>query len=235
VSRIRRLAGPTALSLVMFVTLIALGNWQIRRLAWKERILAQIAAGEAAPAHPLPPGMTQPVAFEKIAVRGRLRPDLAAWYGIDVRDTPQGRRMGAQVLEPLERADAAPLLVDLGWMPLPDPPAPPHPPATAAMVEIAGYARAPDRAGWFTPHDEAAARHFYALDPAPIAAALGLPRVAPFTLVALGPALPGVYPAPAQHLPQPPNDHFIYALTWYSLAGVLFVVFALWLAKSLRG
>ena len=42
------------------------------------------------------------------------------------------------------------------------------------------------RPGWFSATDNPATRQFYTLDPAAIGAALGLPRVAPFILVAMG-------------------------------------------------
>ncbi len=58
-----------------------------------------------------------------------------------------------------------------------------QPGGDATMV---GYIRTPDAAGPFSPADDLAARRFYTLDPAKIGAALGLPQVAPFTLVALG-------------------------------------------------
>ncbi len=70
-----------------------------------------------------------------------------------------------------------------------------------------------------------AARQFYTLDPKAIGAALGVPDPAPFTLVALGPSTAETYPAPAQHLPRPPNNHLSYAITWYGLAVALVVIF----------
>ena len=77
-------------------------------------------------------------------------------------------------------------------------------------------------------------RRFYALDPGVIAAALGLKTVAPFTLIAMGPVEFGHYPAPAIHLPRPPNDHFQYALTWFGLAGALVLVFGSWAYTKLQ-
>ena len=57
---------------------------------------------------------------------------------------------------------------------------------------------------------------------------------APFILVALGPAPPEGFPDPAKHLPRPPNNHLQYAITWYGLAAVLVVIFAIWSRKVLR-
>ncbi|HYZ22581.1 MAG TPA: SURF1 family cytochrome oxidase biogenesis protein [Rhodopila sp.] len=53
-------------------------------------------------------------------------------------------------------------------------------------------------------------------------------------LVALGHERDGVFPAPATHLPRPPNNHLSYAITWYSLALALIVIFVTWARKTLR-
>ena len=59
------------------------------------------------------------------------------------------------------------------------------------------------------------------------------PRSAPHG-PALGPAPAGGWPDPAKHLPQPPNNHLIYALTWYGFAITLVVIFFVWARKGLR-
>ncbi len=212
----------------MFLVLVGLGTWQVKRLFWKEALLAEISRAQSAPAVPLGP---HPAAFAKVGATGRYRQDLTALYGSDVEDTPAGPVLGAYLIVPLERPGADPVLVDRGFVPT-EGPAPidwPRPPVT-----VEGYARAPDRPGLFTPPDDPARRRFFTLDPSKIGAALGLKRVAPFTLVALGPDVPGRYPAPAQHFPQPPNNHLQYALTWYGLAGALAVMFVVWSRKLLH-
>ena len=218
-SHIRRLLVPGLSTLIMLMILVALGTWQMQRLHWKTELLAQIAAAELAPAIPLP---AAPAPFTKVRITGRLRGDLTALYGAEVRDSRQGPQLGAQLIAPLERPGAEPVLVDLGWvpserlqpMPLPD-----------GTITVEGYVRPGDQPGAFSATDDAAARRFFTLDPQAIGAALGLRKVAPFTLVAIGPTPPGGYPDPARHLPRPPNNHLQYAITWYSLAVVLLVIF----------
>jgi len=114
-ARAHRLLWPGLMALVMFLVLLALGTWQMHRLAWKEGILAQIAAGESAAAIPLPEA---PGPFVKVRVTGRFRPDLSALFGAEVRDFPSGPVMGAQLVAPLERDNGPPVLVDRGWVPL---------------------------------------------------------------------------------------------------------------------
>ena len=44
--------------------------------------------------------------------------DRSALYAAEVRDTRAGPELGAQLIEPLQRDGAPPLLVDRGWVPL---------------------------------------------------------------------------------------------------------------------
>ncbi len=236
---VRKLIGPALMTAVMFLVLVGLGTWQVRRLAWKEAILARIAQAEAAPPTLLPatPDAPVPEPFTKVAVTGTLLHDKAALYGAEVRDTHTGPDLGGQLIEPLQRASAPPLLVDRGWVPLKRDVPVAMPPG---IVTIAGYVHPADTPGWFSAQDDVAGRHFYTLDPAAIGAALGLGRVAPFILIALGPPpAPGAHPAgpsdlpiPAEHLPRPPNNHLQYAITWYGLAAALLVIFTVWARKA---
>ena len=221
-SRLRALIVPGAVALAMLAILVGLGTWQVHRLAWKEAILAEIARAEAAPPVPMP---ARPSEFVKVRATGRLRTDLSVLYGAEVH----GDRLGAQLVTPLERPGHRPLLVVRGWVPTePRPADAPPGPAT-----IDGYVHKPDRRGPFSAADNPGRRLFYTLDPAAIAAAVGLQTVAPYALVALGPP-PASGPVPAQHLPRPPNDHFLYAVTWYSLAAGLLAVFIAFCRKTLR-
>jgi surfeit locus 1 family protein len=239
---IRKLLWPTAMTVVMLCVLLGLGAWQVRRLAWKEAILAQIAHAEAAPPVPLPstPGGAPPEPYAKVAVTGTLLHDRSALFGAEVRDTRTGSELGALLIEPLQRDGAPPLLVDRGWVPMKSA-APVAQPT--GVVTIAGYVHPADKPGLFAARDDIAGRHFYTLDPAAIGAALGLDRVAPFILIALGPPpqgsmaqrdMAGGLPIPAEHLPQPPNNHLAYAITWYGLAGALVVIFAVWAKQAVR-
>ena len=223
--RLRRLLGPAVMTAAMLAVLLGLGTWQVQRLHWKQALLARIARAEAAPPIPLP---ANPRPFTKVAATGRLRNDLSALYGAEVQDTSSGPQLGARLIVPLERQGAEPVLVDRGWVPSNrrQPIAQP-----GGQVTIEGYVRPGDKPGLFSARDDPAARLFYTLDPAAIGMALGLPRVAPFVLVAMGPPPPEHWPAPAHHLPRPPNNHLAYAITWYGLAVSLVVIFVIWARK----
>ena len=203
---------------------LSLGIWQIQRLHWKQGLLAEIDRAEAAPAVPLPP---DPAPFEKVEVTGTLRPDLMARYGTEVRGTATGAALGSQIVMPLVRSGEPPLLVDRGWAPDTDnPPVPPGP------VTLTGYVRPAETGGPFAPGPDLTNRRFWSLDPVAIGAALGLPTVAPYTLVLLGPVT--ALPSPAQALPRPSNDHLGYAVTWFGLSAALIVIFAVFVRRTLH-
>ncbi len=212
----------------MLLVLVGLGTWQVYRLHWKEGILAEIAAAEAAP--PVPLG-SDPGPYMKVSVSGRFRYDEAAEFGAEVRDTRTGPTMGSYQIVPLERDGAPVIMVNRGWVPqkreapLDDP---------AGVVAVTGYVRPADKQSWFSATDDAPARQFFTLDPQAIAEAVGVTDPAPFTLVAMGAPQAGVYPEPAQHLPRPPNNHLSYIITWYGLAVSLVVIFGVWVRKALR-
>ena len=222
----RRLLLPATMTAIMLAVLVGLGVWQVRRLAWKTALLDRIDQAERLPGVPLGP---DPPAFAKVRVAGRLRRDTGR-YGVDVRETPGGEKIGAQLVAVLDRDAGPPLVLLAGWVPTG------HSnytlPAGPALFD--GYIRAAEHPGLFSPRDDPAARLFYTLDPAAIGPALGAAGVAPFALVLLGRAVPGVYPQPATQLPRPPNDHLGYAITWFGLAATLLVVFTLYARKALR-
>lgn len=225
-SRLRRLLWPALTTAAMLALALGLGVWQVQRLAWKTALLAEIDQGEAAPAISLP---AEPRPFTKVRVEGRLREDLAALYGTEVRATAAGPVLGAFLLNPIERPGADPIIVDRGWVPAN---APPGTGGVPAMIE--GYIRAPEKPLRFGATDDPATRRFYALDPAAIGASLGLQRVAPFTLIALGNVPRGTYPEPSNALPRPANNHFIYALTWFGLGAALLGVFGVYARRIMK-
>ena len=217
----------TLSTLIATAILIGLGFWQIHRLHWKEQILAQIAAAERAPPTELRARDT-PKLFTKVVVHGILRAGPTALYGAEVRDD----RMGAELVEVLDRVGGQPLLVVLGWVPTEHG----RPQPVTGPMDVTGYIRLPTPPGLLSAADDVEGLHFYTLNPSVIGRALGAPDAAPFMLVALknplAKPLPATAPQPAEALPQPVNNHFQYALTWFGLAGALIAVFVAWALRA---
>lgn len=221
---------PALWTMFLLIVLIGLGVWQLRRLEWKNRLLAQIDQAEQQPAVAL---TTSPAPFEKVMVSGTwLSP--VAHYWVEVRDTPHGPRMGSQLLVPLARSGRPAVLVLLGWVMDDESVVLP-----SGEVSVVGYVRPSEHQGWLSASDNVKTLRFFSLDAAAIGKALGV-TVEPFTVVVLdkdGKTERDLSsgPAAATRLPRPLNNHLSYALTWFGLAGTLVVVFGLWVRKYLAG
>ncbi len=202
----------------MFAVLMSLGFWQVRRLAWKENLLAEIAAAARNP--PIPLGEA-PRPFTKVMVRGRWDSAHRVLYGTDVRRD----RLGAYLIEPLLREDAPPILVDRGFVAdgtkVADPP---------GDVAVVGYIRAAEHGSWWGIKDDLREQHFYTLNATAIARAVGLAAPEPYVLVAMGARMGP--PEPAHDFPELPNNHLSYAITWFSFALIDWIIFVIWVRKN---
>lgn len=226
-SRRRRLIGMGLFSLVMLILLIALGVWQVHRWHYKDRIQREIRAAQLRPPVPLP---DRPSPYQKVALRGTWIAGKAAFYGDQVRNSPDGPMRGAQLIMPFRRHNGDVVMVDLGWVRG----SVPHPlPVPDGPAVVSGYVQAPQNFGPFAPRANLATKIFYKLDPRAIGAALGYPHAAPFTLIMIGPRPVSGGPIPAVSLPTPPNNSEQYALTWFGLALVVVLEYIFYVRKIL--
>src|SRR5688572_8678430 len=90
---------PTLVTLLGVVLLVTLGTWQLRRLAWKEDLIAHAEAGLEAPPTVLPSESARYEAldFRHLAVRGRFLHGQAFAYGF----TAVNGEPGAHLVTPL--------------------------------------------------------------------------------------------------------------------------------------
>lgn len=221
----------TLATIVALAILIALGVWQLHRRDWKLGILAAIDRAESGPPIPLV-GMATPAPFTKVSVTGTMLPQKAL-YGVDVREQLGGPpREGAHLIGILTRPSQKPVVVDIGWVPTDNGAPDPRSNQAQGPATLVGYVRPPEHPGWLSAADDPAHRQFYTLDPAAIAASLGVRDVAPFTVVALGQDASAGAPMPVDALPRPPNNHLQYAFTWFGLAATLVGVFVAWVRSQ---
>lgn len=223
----RVLLWPTAGAAVLLAILLALGAWQVHRLAWKNAWVAQLRAAEATPPAPLPAVVEDPaaLAFRRFVVTGTYRHDLSAVLGVSER----AHRLGTFLVTPLIRAQGDPVWVVRGWVPYEAPRAVPDP---AGEVTVTGFLMLPEQRGWFTPDDKPGERRFWAFQPGRMAEAVGLARAAPFAIAAIGPGEEP--PIPLRRPPMPRNNHLGYAITWFGLAFALVAFWIVWARRLLR-
>lgn len=223
--RWRRILPAVLASIPVFAVLVALGTWQVHRLAWKTDLLARIAVSEAGPPVPL---TAAPEDFTKVSVTGRFRHELEAALGAEVQDG----KLGARLVTPLIADGLPPILVDRGWVPTERRDAPVARPE--GPVTLTGFVSPPHDRDFFAATDDVAGRRFFTADARAIGTALGLPDTMPGLFVAL--AAPGTAPAalprPAATLPRPANSHLGYVITWYGLALSLVAVLIAWAIRK---
>lgn len=227
----RRLLWPAFATLIGCAILVALGVWQLHRLAWKEGLIAEIAARAKAPPQPLPPlaqwAQLQPEDYEyrRVELDGSFQNDKEA---LVLR--PAGgpaREPGYLVLTPLRLDSGAFVIVDRGFVPLAmrNPSARPTP-APAERTHVTGLMRQPESRNSFTPADDPAAGQYFTRDPALIARHFDLAPAAPFSVDADPGPDPAAWPRGGATELIFPNNHLSYALTWFGLSLALAGVFA---------
>jgi surfeit locus 1 family protein len=215
----RRLAFPILLGLLGIAVLCALGTWQLRRLAWKESVLARIDERIAAATVDLPAAPDPEAEYLPVAVTGALGGEE-----VRVLTSVAGKGPGYRVVSVLTTGDRR-VLADLGFVPEAEADAP----RTVPAVAITGNLHWPDEADSWTPPAEGPL--WFARDVPAMAEALG---TEPVLVVArsVDPPL-GTTPLPVTSVGIP-NDHAVYAATWFGLAAAWAAMSALLIRRTAR-
>ena len=211
---------PAAVALaVALVALLALGPWQVRRLAWKRARIVQVEG--RIHAAPVPPPRTiggAADAYLRIGVAGRYLPVQDTY----VRAVTE-RGPGFWVLTPLAAEDGRTILINRGFRPARDAA------SQSGRVVVVGLLRVTEPGGGFLQSNQPAAERWFSRDVAAIAARRGVGRPAPFFIDAEATARLARAPIGGLTVVRFPNNHLVYALTWYSLAGMTaFALFRLY-------
>ncbi len=233
-----RLLLPGAMTFVGFTILVMLGVWQLARAVEKgffiEKLTIQAAGAPAA----MPAAATWPqldperLDLTRVSARGAFIDGPFASVRTTIASGGPGTRQlsgfGGWIFQGFRLEDGGTILVNRGFVPenrLGE-----IAPATGSAT-IAGFLRAPEARGSFTPADLPAQREFFTRDPAAIAASLGVGPVASFYLEAerQGDGLTPPAGVDAKELiARIPDNHLSYALTWFGLAATLIGVFGAW-------
>ncbi|WP_427307798.1 SURF1 family protein [Cupriavidus sp. H39] len=202
--------------------LVALGNWQVERRAWKLGLIAQVAERVHAPpvAAPAPAqwaGLTRANAeYRRVRASGTFLDDRQT---LVQAVTEQGG--GYWVMTPLRLADGSTVLVNRGFVA--EPFRARVVPAGGGTSEVVGLLRMSEPGTGVLRHNDAARDQWFSRDVAAIAARRGLGEVAPYFIdaAAVPPpagADPKAWPTGGLTVTAFTNNHLGYALTWYGLA-----------------
>lgn len=202
--------------LVLAAGFVALGIWQVERRAWKHALVAAVDV-RAHAAAVAPPG---PEAWSSITLTsdGYRRVQVSGRF-LSGRDTlvqaVTERGPGFWVLTPLDTGNYT-VLVNRGFVPQD------RRGAGAAVdplrpVTVTGLLRITEPGGGFLRRNDPAANRWYSRDVAAIARARGLGTTAPYFIDA-GFTPAGQFPVGGLTVISFPDNHAIYALTWFGLA-----------------
>ncbi len=215
---------------VGLVILLALGVWQVQRLAWKNNLIAAVEASLNAEAEPLAIVLAKAsegksVAYAKVRMTGQFDPSPA----LLVFSTANGGAAWT-VARVFRAKDGSALLIEAGKSVNQSPPQPPQ-----GEVTVEGVVHVhPGYKGYFDPDNQPASGQWYWWDvPAMLKPAAG-EKLDQFT-VSLLPGSPGteglLVEAPKVELR---NNHLGYAITWFGLAAALLVMTAVFVMRIVR-
>ena len=209
-------------ALVGFAILMGLGVWQVKRLAWKEALLAQLAANAAAPAVDLKTALNMSMAgsnaeFVRVKFTGTYKND-AAMKMLSSYDGGQGWT----IITPVATADGWAVIVDRGRLPgqmlghFQQPEGP---------QEIEGVIRThPYGQGFFDPTNDPKGNMWYWWDVPGMLAASGLTadlKPYPYAVQLVPTGTETDFPRPQEAKADLANNHLGYAITWFGLAATL--------------
>ena len=215
--------------LALFVGFLALGGWQVQRLAWKTNLIAQVDARVHAAAVPAP-GPTQWAGvtrdkdqYRRVTVHGRFLHDKETLVQA-VTDAGGG----FWVMTPLVDDRGFTVLINRGFVPSGrrDPAVRANGQVEGAQT-VTGLLRITEPKGGFLRANDPAGARWRSRDVAAIAARRDLTRVAPYFIDADASPNPGGWPRGGLTVIQFANSHLVYALTWFGMA--LLTLVGLWL------
>ena len=220
---------PTLFTVPGVLILLGLGIWQVQRLHWKEGLIAQRDAAVAAA--PIPPPQTLAEAsgleFRHIVAEGIFENDRELFLAA----SSDSGESGYQVVTPLKMTDGRTMFVNRGFIPLEL-----KDRSKRAAGELSGTQNVvgllrlapPKKPSFFLPENRPDLNLWFWVDLPAMARQDGIADVVPFYIDTDKTPNPGGWPRGGITRLDLPNDHLQYAITWFSLAVALFVIYVLY-------
>ncbi|MCC2603326.1 SURF1 family protein [Sphingopyxis yananensis] len=230
---LRRLGLPLAALLLAF-GLIGLGVWQVQRLAWKQHLIAAVdSRKDAAPISAAGPDQWATLSpeqdvYRRVTATGVFRHDQSVLV-----QAVTERGGGFWVMTPLDIGRYR-IFINRGFVP----PEKAKPASRAEgdvtdTVTVTGLMRFSEPKGGFLRDNDPAADRWFSRDIAAMAKAKAVTHAAPYFIDADATPNAGGYPIGGMTVVTFTNNHLVYALTWFGLAGIAFF-FAWMLWRSPR-
>ena len=207
------------LTLIGLIILCGLGTWQLQRLEWKNTLIAQLAAQYAKDPIPAPTELTEDLNLTRVQIQGRyIRNKEILIKPRTLNGTP-----GSHVLSAFQpQGHQTPILVNRGWTAIDEKPTAP----TLGRLTLTGLFKTAPEDNIFVPMNIPESDEWYRMDLAQIAAYFDLAKLEPVILYLEAPQTQA-YPIAIGDKPTLKNNHQQYAMFWFTMAGVLLIIFIL--------
>ncbi|NBB62153.1 SURF1 family protein [Pseudomonas sp. ODNR1LW] len=220
---------------MLFLGFVALGVWQVQRLAWKTELIAQVearvhAAPVEAPGREAWPMVSRDAdQYRRVTVHGVFLHDRET---LVQAVTESGA--GFWVVTPLVADEGFTVLINRGFV-TPERRSPADRAAGRLMgpQTVTGLLRITEPGGGFLRANDPAGERWYSRDVAAIARARSLADVAPYFIDADATPNPDGWPKGGLTVVAFPNSHLVYALTWFGMALLTLVGYAI-VAREIR-
>lgn len=233
------LAWFTLFTLAALALLIGLGVWQLKRLAWKEGLIAEIEARAKGTPITLQEAIGlartgKDPSYYRVHVKGRFDNDKERYlYALSTEGEP-----GWHVIAPFSTVEGDLVLIDRGFVP--DRLREPSTRAAGQLdgdVDVTGLVRLPETQGLFTPDNDPNANQWFWRDLSGLTFSM-FPTAtmdpAPLFLEAEKSDIPGGWPEGGQTRLELPNNHLQYAITWFLLAGAVVIIYLVYVRSAYR-
>jgi surfeit locus 1 family protein len=236
----RGIAGLGIFTILTLALLIGLGVWQLQRRVEKHALIAALTVRLAAAPEALPSSaqwnMLTPARDEfrhvQFSATYEQHPDAMVYSaGSAIREDVSGP--GTWALLPARLPSGETVVVNTGFVQNTMQDRAQQDRAVARLVTgqpvtLTGYIRFPESAGALTPREDIAKRLWFTRDHLVMARALGWGDVAPFYIDLESPVPQSGIPKPGPLEVHLKDDHLQYAITWFGLAAVVLIAFAVW-------
>lgn len=212
---------PLLFIIITFSTLCTLGVWQIQRLQWKETMIASVEYGQSLPVLGNLPQDIHNLDYRKTLLTGTFVHDKS----LHVVGRPKNTKPGFFILTPFTlEDDGRTILVNRGYS-LKDRESKPE-----GVQTVEGIIRPARLKRRFAPDNQPDKNLWFHEDMDAMSKATGL-ELTPIIVEAVGKSQPDVYPTPSDGKISLRNDHLNYAITWFALAIISLVMFAIYHRK----
>ena len=209
---------PLLFIVIAFSTLFSLGLWQVQRLQWKQAMIATIEYGQSLPALGTLPQDITGLDYRKVMLTGTFVHDKA----LHMVGHPKDSAPGFFIVTPFKLDDdGRTILINRGYSPKD------HESKPEGVQTVSGIIRPVRIKRPFSPDNFPDKNLWFYEDIGAMSKATGM-ELTPIVIEAVGEAQKDVYPTPSDGKISLRNDHLNYAITWFLLAAIGLIMFAIY-------